>query len=663
MLITGNGLDLLRAVLDGQESHVESLLLDPHLNINYCEPKSGASALFLAIKYGHLNIVKRLLADPRINGNLGNKNCVSPLFLAVQMQACDVVKWLVDMPEIDIRLAMRGGHTMYYYCLERGMNEMIRELKKKINVQEDIKFALEHLNSASSRYQDACRLVSDMLADPVRRDLALQFPLLPKFVEMIPTLTTTQLGQYCWTLDHLSVIESAKKVLLELGAYIKVSEAVIKICLNDVNVSKGFRNVLSRSLDIRESVVWGCPELVRVILNFLIKTHFQTADHLISVSGIILSLAGLQPENAEEIICVLYLSIFPAIKNGTDQIVHALDCLMVAASTDHARKYLISLEVYSLLQPHIEDLNSPLNILCSLIWALLATESLEHLFGKATPRTLKNMLVALEQFAQTKKKEVQTSTAGYTAECWAILRAIRNLLTDEDNLKPLTDGRIAKILVDLFENRRDDLIDENSETVLQAAKMIWGLSFHEEFKQQFIENGGIDCLRACKFKDKPNVKQAIDGALWTLTCNSMDVNMINQTTSHVMLSYCTAEKDRMKQLADLLKTIGINVLMDEGQIDRNGREVRIEDVEMAAIMIVGISSQYKESLEGRTEAEFASRLNKKIIWLVVEDDYTPKGWLKALIGHDPSYNPWEDPQGFTEGATRLISHLQQILTV
>jgi len=119
----------------------------------------------------------------------------------------------------------------------------------------------------------------------------------------------------------------------------------------------------------------------------------------------------------------------------------------------------------------------------------------------------------------------------------------------------------------------------------------------------------------------------------------------------------------MKQLADLLKTIGINVLMDEGQIDRNGREVRIEDVEMAAIMIVGISSQYKESLEGRTEAEFASRLNKKIIWLVVEDDYTPKGWLKALIGHDPSYNPWEDPQGFTEGATRLISHLQQILTV
>ena len=57
-----------------------------------------------------------------------------------------------------------------------------------------------------------------------------------------------------------------------------------------------------------------------------------------------------------------------------------------------------------------------------------------------------------------------------------------------------------------------------------------------------------------------------------------------------------------------------------------------EAVENASVFLMCVSEKYYQSPNCRLEAEYAVKLQKPIIPLIMQQDYTPLGWLGIIIG-------------------------------
>jgi len=86
----------------------------------------------------------------------------------------------------------------------------------------------------------------------------------------------------------------------------------------------------------------------------------------------------------------------------------------------------------------------------------------------------------------------------------------------------------------------------------------------------------------------------------------------------------------------------------------------LETIENASVVVIGLSSSYKESQACRTEAEYAYRLKKNIIYIMAEDGYNPKGWLGNMLGNKVWYNPWTNPAGFEADVTEITNQMQKL---
>ncbi len=57
-----------------------------------------------------------------------------------------------------------------------------------------------------------------------------------------------------------------------------------------------------------------------------------------------------------------------------------------------------------------------------------------------------------------------------------------------------------------------------------------------------------------------------------------------------------------------------------------------EAVENSSVFLMCVSEKYYLSPNCRLEAEYAIRLQKPIIPLIMQEDYMPLGWLGIIIG-------------------------------
>ena len=57
-----------------------------------------------------------------------------------------------------------------------------------------------------------------------------------------------------------------------------------------------------------------------------------------------------------------------------------------------------------------------------------------------------------------------------------------------------------------------------------------------------------------------------------------------------------------------------------------------EAVEQASVFLMCVSEKYYLSPNCRLEAEYAIKLQKPIIPLIMQEDYMPLGWLGIIIG-------------------------------
>jgi len=196
-------------------------------------------------------------------------------------------------------------------------------------------------------------------------------------------------------------------------------------------------------------------------------------------------------------------------------------------------------------------------------------------------------------------------------------------------------------------------------------RVLWVLAFDDDLKRQLVEIGIVDLIRPFQVGDNEQTKQAIDGALWVLVGpSSVSAPSIPNSDQlpYVMISYSWAQKSRMRQLAEFLKTQSIPIWLDVEQMEGSVLEKMAEAVENAGVVIIGLSSQYKESQACRTEAEYAYKLKKHVVCLMVEDGYQLRGWLGALLGNKLWYNPWGEGK-FETGMLDIVKQIKKALNI
>ncbi|CAH1775998.1 unnamed protein product [Owenia fusiformis] len=215
-----------------------------------------------------------------------------------------------------------------------------------------------------------------------------------------------------------------------------------------------------------------------------------------------------------------------------------------------------------------------------------------------------------------------------------IVSGINHLASNDSNKSRIVKNGVLPLYVRLLDWECTE--DEQS----LAAQGLWTLAFDETNRRAIREEEGcIPALQELASKSKSEaVIHATRGALWVIEEKCFPTEKIvalaesESFQPHVMLSYQWGAKETMIRVKDKLKAAGYKVWMDVENMSGSTLEAMALAVERAAVVIVGMSQNYKDSPSCRTEAEYTYRLRKDIIPVRVQSQYTPDGWLGIMIG-------------------------------
>jgi hypothetical protein len=101
---------------------------------------------------------------------------------------------------------------------------------------------------------------------------------------------------------------------------------------------------------------------------------------------------------------------------------------------------------------------------------------------------------------------------------------------------------------------------------------------------------------------------------------------------HIMMSYNWGHQDTVLRVVKALQLRGYRMWVDVEQMKGSTVDAMALAVEDSALMLIGMSRQYKESANCRMEAQYGLQKKKPFIPLKLTDDYEADGWLGLMLG-------------------------------
>ena len=171
-----------------------------------------------------------------------------------------------------------------------------------------------------------------------------------------------------------------------------------------------------------------------------------------------------------------------------------------------------------------------------------------------------------------------------------------------------------------------------------AYDIIWGLSFNHDIQQQLRSNTSFmsKLSQVQKESDDKQMRKIIHGILWNLEINSKDVPAVeisDEKTFDIMISYSHKEKTVCKQLYEELSKQGYHVWIDFDQIHGNVMDTMAQAIDRSHTIIICMSEEYQKSNYCRAEAHYAFRCQRKTVPILLQEFYKPHGWLLFLVSH------------------------------
>ncbi|CAF4193748.1 unnamed protein product, partial [Rotaria sordida] len=168
--------------------------------------------------------------------------------------------------------------------------------------------------------------------------------------------------------------------------------------------------------------------------------------------------------------------------------------------------------------------------------------------------------------------------------------------------------------------------------------IIWAFSFNQDIQQQLHSNLSFisKLSQLSKECDNEQMSKRIHGILWNLEINHENRSTLeikNGKRFDIMISYSHKEKVLCKQIYEELIKSGYHVWIDFDQMHGNVMDAMAQGIEQSHTIIICMSEHYRKSNYCRAEAPYAFQQQRKIVPLILQEQYKPYGWLSFLIGH------------------------------
>jgi len=130
-------------------------------------------------------------------------------------------------------------------------------------------------------------------------------------------------------------------------------------------------------------------------------------------------------------------------------------------------------------------------------------------------------------------------------------------------------------------------------------------------------------------------------------------------SSHIMLSYNWGSQPIVLKIAESLKNAGFKIWLDVEQMHGSTLEAMADAVENASCVLICMSEKYKDSPNCRLEGEYTNKNKKLFIPLMMQQNYTPKGWLGIMLGSKLWFS-FEDDTNWEKKMCSLIKELTAV---
>jgi len=131
---------LWTASYQGQTEEVAQILgtTPAEFDVNWQDSEHARSPFLRSCFFGHVEIVKLFLADPRTDVNRRQTQGASPFYIACQQGHVEVVKLLLREPRVEVNLAAYDDMTPIYSACQNGHLEVVRWILALSQVEVDI---------------------------------------------------------------------------------------------------------------------------------------------------------------------------------------------------------------------------------------------------------------------------------------------------------------------------------------------------------------------------------------------------------------------------------------------------------------------------------------------------------------------------------------------
>ncbi|XP_076812758.1 uncharacterized protein LOC143459466 isoform X2 [Clavelina lepadiformis] len=236
------------------------------------------------------------------------------------------------------------------------------------------------------------------------------------------------------------------------------------------------------------------------------------------------------------------------------------------------------------------------------------------------------------------------------------------LLANESNKKYIVGLNILPLL------RR--MLDQNSsaDQMQAASHCIWTLSFASDNRNKICQEPDLlgTIYRVLSNSDVGvEIKRSCEGILFNIK-NAQPAPAGTEKSvgrdKHVMISYQWNKQATIVKLDNYLKKFELKTWIDISNMQGSILESMAHAVEDASVVVIAMTEDYKKSNACRTEAEYAYKLRKPVIPLLLQSQYKPDGWLGAVLGmklYVDLSNEDECEGKFPEVLTRIQTQLSQ----
>jgi len=537
-------------------------------------------------------------------------------------------------------------------------------IENKLNLKEEVERCNQNLEQNKDIVNSIGNLRDILLYFSESITLEIKHESIQIFVQAFETCQDDQKKAFFCIIENISLNDEFTRIFKDVGGMEVLADSFIQ---SNQNIQETLLipvvNFIYPNLLFREYLGTN-SEFLKSLTSLLDEA--QDIESKLDVPGILLNLAGYIP-NKEIVKSVLENIVFQIIRDhqsSKGSMNKILDFLMEASAIDSSKSILLDFGTKEKIQSFIDDQDSPYHFISCVIQAFLSSNdvnqnNLEFGSNPTSPKVISKILDVLNTFINTEAQRYDY-TNGYFLNCYHVLKALGSLARNEANMKELKNNGIAKKIIEFTQSRKDNLLKTSDRTVEELSTLIWILSFDQNCKNEFLSNGIVETLKAFNVKDNESVKKAIGGALFTLIGNQNQNQNRSETKGQVMISYCWEEKEKARGIATYLKSKNVLVWIDIEQMEGSVLEAMAEAVEESSIILIFLSSKYKDSQACRTEAEYAYKLKKEIICIMAEDNYQPRGWLGALLGNKLWYNLWKNSMFIEESFLPILSQLSKL---